>query len=134
MAYAPDANISLDEGSLTTRTNFQGTANIQIVQANPEDMDAKVNNGFYIGTTADYVTYEQQAAGPVIFNTILYPEKAGANVEVTAETLPLENVKNNGATAMHINIDDHTENKFIRADYYLVHDEASKSSAQFCKL
>ena len=127
----PDANISLDEGSLTTRTNFSGAANIQIVQANPEDMDAKLNNGYYIGTTADYVTYEQQAVGPVIFNTVLYPEKAGANVEVTAETLPLENVENNGVTAMHINIDNHTDNEFVRADYYLVHDEKQKAVRSF---
>lgn len=127
----PDANISLDEDSLTTRTNFVGTANIQVVQANPEDMDATLNNGYYVGTTADYVTYEQQAAGPVIFNTILYPEKAGENVEVTAETLPLENVEKNGATAMHINIDNYTENQFIRADYYLVHDESQKAVRTF---
>ncbi len=127
----PDANISLDEGTLTTRSNFQGTANIQVVQANAEDMSAAINNGYYIGTTADYVTYEQTASGPVLFNTILYPEEAGKDVSVSAETLPLEGVQDNGATAMHINIDNRSDNTVTQADYYLVHDGNQKAVRSF---
>ncbi len=121
----PDAGLTMDEDSGIARTNFD-TANIQVVPVNAKSYDrSEIVSGFYSEsrgklTNADYVEYEQNAAGNVRFSTVLVPESAGVRKEIATEEIPLADVKNAGAAAMRILISEEDGN--TEAAYYTVND------------
>lgn len=133
----PQANPSIDEAYFTGRSNFLDTANIQVAQANIQDMSTpELADGlFSLGNNTLYNTkkirFEKNAAGNTLFDTVLYPEKKGESAEVVTQQLPLKNVVNNGATAMSIHID--STEKYADAQYYLVHDTAQQQERSFGK-
>ena len=126
----PDAKLSLDENSLAARSNVSDEANIQVVPVDDGEMEAAVENGYYIATTADYVKYEKQGSGPVLFDTVLYPEKPGERTEITTEKLSLSDVQNNGATAMQVLIEPQ-KGEVSDISYYLVHDIGQQKVRRF---
>lgn len=118
----PEADITMDDNTKTTRTNLEGS-NIQVVPVGPEKYtDSQILEGYYAGANrANYVMYSQNdVAGPAVFDTVLYPEDAGADVTVTADPVTID-AENNGAVAMNILIDNRTENSVTNALYYIVH-------------
>lgn len=70
-------------------------------------------------------------SGAVLFDTVLYPEQPGANVTVTSERMELQNVTNNGASAVQITILDTDTQQKSDISYYLVHDINQKAVRQF---
>ena len=65
----------------------------------------------------------------MVFDTVLYPEQKGEKASVSTGALPLEDVENNGATAMSILID--SAEKYANAEYYLVHDKTQIKERSF---
>ena len=127
----PDAAMTVDTDTMTARSNTPSTANIQVVQADKEDISLEKVNDRYIGAYSDRAVYTKSGAGAVLFDTVLYPEKAGANVEVTSERIDLENVSNNGVSAVQISIQDKDARKQSDIAYYLVHDIKQKAVRRF---
>ena len=132
----PGANISLDDNTGVGRSNFTDTANVIVAQANNDSTKSmNINDGYFaIGTgtmfNSKYLTYEKAATGTVLFDTVLYPEKLGDKTKVETSKIPLPDVVDNGATAMHIDIDN-GNSVYVNADYYLVHDNAQKKERRF---
>lgn len=127
----PDADMTIDTDTMTARSNTLGEANIQVVQADKEDITLEIVNDRYIGTYSDRAVYTKTGSGPVIFDTVLYPEKAGANIEVTSERIPLESVTANGASAVQIQISDLDAHQTSDISYYLVHDLSQQAVRTF---
>lgn len=123
----PNAGLALDETSGIARTNFDA-ANIQVVPVNAASYDRKeIVSGFYSEsrgklTNADYVEYEQNAAGNVRFSTVLVPESTGVRKDIATEEIPLADVQDAGAAAMRILVAEEDGNK--DATYYTVNDYA----------
>ncbi len=132
----PAANITLDEQELKGRSNFHGGANIQVAQADTEQMTADIVDGSMGGGTnmifeTQYLRFEKDAVGNTVFDTVLYPEKYGETANVQTKKLPLANVNNNGVTAMNILINRENSSTYIDADYYLVFDLEQKAERSF---
>lgn len=121
----PNAKLSLDDATGAARTNFD-EANIQIVPVGAESYDKSViANGFYSEakgklTRADYVEYEQNAAGNVRFSTVLVPENTGVRKQISTRNIALPDVTDEGAAAMRLTISDKTD--VTDATYYIVDD------------
>lgn len=127
----PDADMTIDTDTMTARSNTAATANIQVVQADKTDITLEKVNDRYITTYTDRAVYTKKGSGAVLFDTVLYPEEAGANVEVTSARIALENVTNNGVSAVQIAILDKDTQKKSDISYYLVHDMAQKAVRRF---
>ena len=130
----PDANPDINE-NFVGKSNFSDTANVYVAQANSTGMTASVKDGYFgqgTGSIYDshYLSYEKQASGKVIYDTVIYPAKPGENAEVSSYQLPLNGVADNGATAIHIDIKN-DEKTVADADYYLVHDLTQQSEREF---
>lgn len=120
----PEAGITMDDGSKTARSNMEGS-NIQVVPVDPQKYTSStIEEGYYAGANrANYVMYSQNdIAGPTVFDTVLYPEDAGADTAITTESIAID-VENNDAVAMNISIEDRKENSVTDAVYYLVHNK-----------
>lgn len=126
----PDAKLTLDETSLTARSNVADEANVQVVPVDDGELEAAIENGYYIATTADYAKYQKKGRGPVTFDTVLYPEKPGERPEITAEKLNLSDVEDNGATAMRVVIEPE-KGAVSDISYYLVHDTSQQKVRRF---
>ena len=127
----PDANMTIDADTMTARSNTASTANIQVVQADKDDITLEKVNDRYMTTYTDRAVYTKKGSGAVLFDTVLYPEQAGATVSVTSERLPLAEVNNNGVSAVQIAILDTDTQQKSDIAYYLVHDTAQKAVRQF---
>lgn len=119
-AWHPDAfsGIQIDEQTKTASTNFTGSANIQIVPADPEKIEAKLDKMYkypsmVVGETlSDYLRIESNnKKGDQTFDTILYPDEQGKKTDVRVSRIPLD-VEPITATALDIAIDNN------RAVYY----------------
>ncbi len=126
----PDAQITLDEDSLAGRSNVLADANVQVIPVNDGTMTGTIENGYYVATTADYLRYEKEGSGPVLFDTVLYPERPGQTAEITTEKIDLEDVQQNGATASHICIESQKDG-ISDICYYLVHDSKQQKARRF---
>ncbi|MBQ4110145.1 MAG: heparinase II/III family protein [Clostridia bacterium] len=130
----PSANPDIDK-NYVGKSNFTDTANVYVAQANSTGMAASVKDGYFgqgTGSIYDshYLSYEKQASGNVLYDTVIYPAKPGETAEVSSYQHPLSGVTDNGATAMHIDIVNE-EKTVANADYYLVHDIAQKAEREF---
>ena len=127
----PDAEMTVDTATMTARSNTPASPNIQVVQADKEDISLEKVNDRYVNTRSDRAVYTKSGSGPVLFDTVLYPQKAGGQEEVTSERIDLEGVKDNGATASNIQISDAATGKVSNIFYYLVHDAAQQAVRKF---
>lgn len=127
----PDADMTVDTDTMTASSNTASTANIRVVSADKENISLEKVNDRYIGTRTDRAVYTKKASGAVLFDTVLYPEKAGENTTVTSERIELADVKNNGASATEIRIENADEGKNSVIQYYIVHDSAQKAVRRF---
>lgn len=111
-AWHPDArnNLTVDPKTKVMRTNFSNQANISVVPADPESLEA-VRDKEYLVTNdlpelEDYVRYERiDAEGPQTFDTVLYPDRLGTNTEIGVTRLQMEGVSTETATALSIDFD-----------------------------
>ena len=132
----PTAEMTLDVDTNIGRTNFSDQANIQVPTVKTDDITAEITPSYYSYGAGSLVNskrlvYEQNVLGNAVFDTVLYPEKAGNKGKVSVSKLPLENVESNGATAMNICIEDTATGICSDADYYLVHDKKQQSVRSF---
>ncbi|MFB9279636.1 S-layer homology domain-containing protein [Cohnella cellulosilytica] len=131
-AWHPDANngLTIDPATKAMVTHYeQGGADIAVVPADPETLDAlKVQN--YMNspeagiTLSDYLQYvREDVAGPQTFDTVLYPFKTGENADVAVARIPLD-TESITATALQIDIGQNT-------GYYYSSNEALPSRRDF---
>lgn len=127
--FMPTANIEADEETGQLRTNFEGEANLIIAQDSMDNKTVTVKeDGLYsegnshLVQNVKYAVYEQETAGPAVYNTVLYPTRAGEDTALDTTVLTVSDVQDNGASAMEIQIDSPEQNVQSRAQYYMVHD------------
>lgn len=125
----PTANITADEATGQLHTNFEAEANLIIAQDSMENIDIHINtDGLYsegnshLVQNVKYAEYKQETKGPAVFNTVLYPVRAGGSAEVETAPLVVEDVKDKGASAMEIRVHNTEQNMQMQAQYYMVHD------------
>lgn len=110
-AWHPDLDSNPETDVVTQRvqTHFAGTANVQLVTADPAEARANILDGWMEGRKAKYVTFRKSGVtGDTTFDTVIYPTKAGESTAVTVERLTVkgpggEMAKTN-ATALKIEI------------------------------
>lgn len=78
------ANPSIDETTKIGRSNFDKKANILVIPADPDELEATLPTGWGRGDkgSADeqkYLKYTQKKSGNVTYDTVLLPQKMGAN-------------------------------------------------------
>lgn len=132
--YLPNANLELDPQTNTVTTHFEGT-NLILAPVNQEHAfdKAELVDGWYApsaGTEVDaqYVTFEKTLQGPTIFNTVLYPVKAGERKTVTTQNLTLD-VPEETANAFQINVTDQNTGGTEEYTYYANRGESVQRSA-----
>ncbi len=127
--FPPKANLNIENESKKSVTSFDDEGpDIQVVPADPEELNAEVLDGyysekFYSVEEAKYSTYEKKEEGDVNFDTVLYPVQHGDDTDIQVERIPL-NEGQDTSTAMKI-IKNGT-NKELTGYYYLNHDEEQK--------
>lgn len=133
----PDAHLVMDPVSKAASTHFESGGNLQIVPADPGNLAASLDNGYYspgylIAADAPYVSYIKQTAEDAAFDTVLYPTAESVSEEVTVERLPLTvagaNMEPAEATALMIGIAD---GKDWKRYYYLSHMERLAATAVY---
>ena len=132
----PNANFTIDPENNNARTNFTDGPNIVVApveQKNP--ITANLQEGYYCQggstyTTQKYVRYDKQAAGPVVFNTVLYPMRAGQNVEVETEKI-VTNANEYDVSALKFTSDDDRTGKTSETYYYSVLNEEKQQQRMF---
>ncbi len=123
------ANLSVDAESKMAQTNFNNRANLKIVPADPEILEEEIKDGWGFGPAGSssakvpYLSYGQNKAGKVSYDTVLYPEKLGANDTVTVKRLDTGRDKTE-ATALQIQINSNTA-------YYLLTHQVTGESNRF---
>ncbi|WP_407270178.1 immunoglobulin-like domain-containing protein [Radiobacillus sp. PE A8.2] len=123
--FLPDANIAIDSDMKTSKSHFADGANIQVVPADPDEITATLEDGyysseFYMLSDAKYTSYVKNTAGDVTFDTILYPTEEQDNRDVKVTRLEMApNVQTTTATALKIDLDNDTGDNGY---YYLSHE------------
>ncbi len=127
--FMPTANIETDAVTGQLYTNFEGEANLIIAQDSMENKTVTVKtDGLYsegnshLVQNVKYAVYEQETAGPAVYNTVLYPVRAGEDAAVETTPLAVSDVQDKGASAMEIRIDNPDQSAKSQAQYYMVHD------------
>ena len=77
LAYAAGCEADPDETSLTARSNVADEANVQVVPVDDGELEAAIENGYYIATTADYAKYQKKRPGSGDFMTRCCIRKTG---------------------------------------------------------
>lgn len=86
------ANPSIDAATKTGKSNFDNSANILVIPADPQELEADLPIGWGRGDTSsvtkqEYLAYSQEKSGDVIFDTVLLPQKMGVNDDVDIKRL-----------------------------------------------
>ena len=86
------ANPTIDEENKVGRSNFGDGANILVIPADPQDLEADLPTGWGRGDTSSvteqkYLAYSQEKAGDVTYDTVLLPQKMGVNDDVDIKRL-----------------------------------------------
>lgn len=114
--FTDKANISLDPEKNTVKTNFNGEANIVVATVKSTDsMRLQYKYGLYplrrgVFEVCKYATFEQYEKGPITFNTLLYPTRAGDNIDVTTKQIKLA-LPEDSANAFQATISDADKEK-----------------------
>lgn len=130
--HFPPTTVSVNGTTKRASTSFGGEANLKIVPADPATVTAAVRNGYYspqpnVVSNAQYLAYTKSVAGTTSFDTVLFPEPAGANRNVTVSRLPT-GVASTTATALQIAQD--AGNGGNTGTFYLSH-ETSPATRSF---
>lgn len=130
----PDANLTLDESTGETRSHYSDS-NIHIIPSDVAEYDkSEIHQGYYGGGTgslfsANYVGYEKDRTGNATFATVIVPDSLENPLTVSSEKLPLEQIKDEGAQALALNI---KGNDGVReGSYYTVNDFEQIQSRAF---
>lgn len=113
-----DAGIALEPNTDKAVSNYETGANIQVVPADPDQLEASLQNG-YNGSAADrYASYVKRQSGDATYDTILYPVPEGVQTKATVERINT-GVPSTVATALKINLnnDNGQENGYYYNSY-----------------
>lgn len=82
-------NPTIDNTTKTGRTNYDYGSNLIIAQANTDNLTISLEQGYSIDSPdpTQYFCYTQKGVGDTMYNTVLYPEKPGNDVELNVENL-----------------------------------------------
>ena len=121
-------NMTIDPVTKAMKTHFNGP-NIQVVPADPEKTDARIEQIYQAhptgATLTDYVRYcREDVSGPQTFDTVLYPDKAGEDTYVNVERIEMPGTDTITATALKIDIG-------LDNAYYYTSNEAEPTSRAF---
>lgn len=107
--WHPDnkANMELDKTRGKVKTNFSGTANLQILQADMDNTVLKtgrsyIKNKDLANRLEKYAFYEKEIKGDAVFNTLLFPTRSGENTEVDFNRIEVDGSIDNSASAANI--------------------------------
>ena len=100
----PTAKISYDENTKIAKSNFAGGANIYVVPADPEKLDGKLDDGYGYAIESKYLSYVQETAGDITYDTVLFPYQEGQNIVPKIDRIAME-VGTTTATALKLTID-----------------------------
>ena len=117
-----DANLTLDEETGIVKTNRQGP-NMTIVPVEPEKYsDIYLQPDGRIGLTPNvpYAKMEQQTAGTVTFDTVLYPTDTGNTVDIQTMPLEIKQVNPTDVSAFEMLVAESGKQAFD-ATYYILH-------------
>lgn len=123
--FLPDANINIDSNTKNTQSHFEDGANIKVIPAEPDKLEASIKDGyyspeFYKVDKAKYSSYVQNLKGNATFNTVLYPTEGKNDSEVSIS--PIETDFNSDA----LKID--RKNEDAIGFYYLSHENTPKEA------
>ena len=132
--FLPDAAPSINAQTDKVTTNTSGEANIQIIPADPGNITASLEDGYYskaygVYSEAEYVSYIKNVAGDVTFDTVLYPTENGTSNNVSVTRLTTPNVDTTVATALEINLDG--GNNGDVGYYYMSHETLPETARSF---
>jgi hypothetical protein len=86
-----DSNPEMDAKTQRVQTRFVGTANVQLVPADPTEVKATIPDGWMERRQAKYVTFRKEGVpGDTTFDTVIYPTKAGDQTVVSVERLAVK--------------------------------------------
>lgn len=126
--------VTMDPTSKRASTSFAGEANVKVVPADPSTLTGTLHtDGYYsddsgvVNSGVQYVHYGRTATGSTSFDTVLFPEAAGSNKNVTVTRLTMS-VPATTATALQIDQD--AGNSGNVSTYYLSH-EATPGTRSF---
>ncbi|WP_168120453.1 heparinase II/III family protein [Paenibacillus sp. HB172176] len=130
----PEANVTLDGTTKKAQSQFEGSANIQIVPADPASLTASLRDGYYSEryqnvSDAPFVSYVKNASGNVTYDTVLYPTESGdtdRNVEVTRLSTGAP-----ATTATGLKIDLNSGHNGDIGYYYLSHEQKPSVERSF---
>ena len=135
--YMPGAAPTIDSTTKKITTNFPTGANLQIIPADPTDMNSAIaaNAGYYSENygkvqAADYSTYSKTGRNATTFDTILYPTAAGTNPNVSVSRLTISPAvaDTSVATALKLNLNA-TSGDY--GYYYLSHESSPSTARSF---
>ncbi|MCU6712027.1 heparinase II/III family protein [Paenibacillus sp. J5C_2022] len=130
----PDANVTLDGTTKRAKSQFGGSANIQIVPADPSSLSASLRDGYYSEryqnvSDAPFVSYVKNASGNVTYDTVLYPTES-ADINRNVQVIRLST----GApatTATGLKIELNSGNNGDIGYYYLSHEKKPSAARSF---
>ena len=133
-AWHPDAKngLTIDSVTKTALTHYESGANIYIVPADPEKIEAEISETYmahpvYREIKADYLSYNRgNVSGAQTFDTLLYPVKEGENAKLIVERINPEGIDTSTKTTLKI-----TRNENIC--YYYCENEEAKGDGRFCE-
>lgn len=132
--HTPPTTITVDPTTERAKTNFSGEPNVKIVPADPAFVTTTVNtNGYYsedtgqVQSSVPYLSFDKTVTSDTWFDTILYPEPAGSNKNVTVTRLTT-GAAQTVATALEVNHDNGNNGNI--GSYYLSH-EATPGTRSF---
>lgn len=118
----PRANVRMASDTKKFYSNYAGGANLQVVPADPEELEATIATDGYMGTSNHrYASYVKHSEGPVTYDTLLLPTQENSGVSGSVERIDMD-VPTTTASAIRIRI---TENGSLtgQGDYYTSHEE-----------
>ena len=126
----PDSGLEYD-ANLKKLSGKSGSARLQIVPAETEGISCDMLTGKYGGGVstvyeAQYADLKKTSAGITTYNTVIRPESSDEGVTVNASMIPLGDVKDNGASAIKINIT--TDEESTESVFYTVNDMSQIAS------
>ncbi|WP_127586298.1 alginate lyase family protein [Paenibacillus koleovorans] len=132
--HFPPTTITVDPTTKRAKTNYASQPNVKVVPADPTFVTATVHtDGYYsedgglLTSNVQFLSFDKTVTADTFFDTVLYPEPAGSNKNVTVTRLSI-GVTNQVASAMTINHD--SGNNGNVGTYYLSH-EASPATRSF---
>lgn len=83
------SNPTIDNTTKIGRTNYDEGSNLIIAQANTDGLTLSLETGYSIDSPdpTQYFCYTQSGTGDIMYNTVLYPQKVGDDVELNVTNI-----------------------------------------------